>query len=200
MPYETRGLYGYERGAQDERFSEDTWSRFDICAAEPWPFADRQFDFVVCAHTLEDVRDPIRVCGELARVARAGYVECPSRLEEQSWGVHGPWVGWSHHRWLVDAPDGRLRFAHKPGSLQHRDHFPGGFNRTLPPDERVISLWWEDRLEAEELIFVEAAELEAYLREVRGPGRPPLATGPPPSAGGLAARLGSRLGRPRAGG
>src|SRR5204863_8798249 len=36
------------------------------------------------------------------RVGKAGYIEVPSRLEEQTLGVHGPWVGWSHHRWLVD--------------------------------------------------------------------------------------------------
>src|SRR3954464_6299523 len=59
-PYETRGLYG-RHGPAPERFSADTWIRRDICAVEPYPFADKQIDFVVCSHTLEDVRDPLRV-------------------------------------------------------------------------------------------------------------------------------------------
>ena len=84
MPYETRGLYGHD-GDGPERFDAGSWHQLDICdATKPWPFADGEFDFAVCSHTLEDVRDPLRVCDELKRVARAGYIEVPSRLEEQS--------------------------------------------------------------------------------------------------------------------
>ena len=57
MPYETRGRLGTQ-GDGDERFGPDTWVERDICHHEPWPFEDKQFDFVTCAHTLEDVRDP----------------------------------------------------------------------------------------------------------------------------------------------
>jgi len=94
MPWETRGLYG-DADPAAERFDAQTWVQRDICSREPWPFADGAFDFVVCSHTLEDVRDPIWVCCELSRVARAGYVEVPSRLVEQSRGVQGDWVGWA---------------------------------------------------------------------------------------------------------
>src|SRR5689334_4849152 len=110
MPYETRGLYGVE-GEPPERFTADTWVVRDICDAEPSPFADDQFDFVVCSHVLEDVRDPIRVCSELARVAKAGYIEVPSRLEEQSFGFQGPWVGWGHHHWLIDVEGDSIEFV-----------------------------------------------------------------------------------------
>src|SRR5947209_20356182 len=73
MPYDTRGPLGsYGGGA--ERFTRDTWVQRDICDREPWPFADAQFDFALCVTTLEDIRDPIWVCSELARVARAGSV------------------------------------------------------------------------------------------------------------------------------
>src|SRR4051812_18762383 len=101
MPHATRGLYGYDReaAAPTERFSERTWVQRDICDREPWPWPDGHFDLAVCSHTLEDVRDPVWVCSELSRVAQAGYVEVPSRLEEHSWGIHGPWAGWSHHHW-----------------------------------------------------------------------------------------------------
>src|SRR5829696_7283972 len=131
MPYDTRGLYG-EFDGRPERFSADTWVQRDICDHEPWPFADDEFDFAVCSHTLEDVRDPVWVCRELQRVARAGYVEVPSRLEEQSWGVHGEWAGWAHHRWLIDVDGDGLVFGHKSHAV-HREghHFPRGFHATL---------------------------------------------------------------------
>src|SRR3954454_24781297 len=94
MPYETRGLYGYEQGDRaGERFSAQRWVVRDMCDHEPWPFAGDQFDFAICSHTLEDIRDPISVCRELQRVAKAGYIEVPSRVEEQARGVQGDWVG-----------------------------------------------------------------------------------------------------------
>src|SRR6059058_2170825 len=145
MPYETRGLYGYEQGDRGaERFSADTWVVRDMCAREPWPFADKQFDFAICSHTLEDIRDPIWVCQELQRVAKAGYIEVPSRLEEQSRGVKGDWVGWGHHRWLIDIDPNQslIEFTMKPHSIHGRPGcaFPAAFYETLEPIDRVLML------------------------------------------------------------
>ncbi|MGI8728236.1 MAG: class I SAM-dependent methyltransferase, partial [Solirubrobacterales bacterium] len=112
LPYSTRGDLG-AIGTGPERFDESRWIQRDICDREPFPFADDQFDFAICSHTLEDVRDPIWVCEEISRVARAGYVEAPSRAEEQSYGFDGRFTGWGHHRWLVDVADGGLEFTMK---------------------------------------------------------------------------------------
>lgn len=165
MPYDTRGLYGYDRTAAEERFTADTWIRRDICDPEPLPFEDRRFDFAICSHTLEDVRDPIRVCREIVRIAKAGYVEVPSRLVEQSWGVEGPWTGWGHHRWLIDVVEGRLRFVLKHQIVHHarRYRFPPGFEQGLSDEQRVTSLWWNDGFEAYEEIFTTDAETDAHL-------------------------------------
>ena len=164
MPYETRGLYG---AAGDERFSADTWVQADICAREPWPFEDGQFDFVVCSHTLEDVRDPVWVCSEIDRVGRAGYIEVPSRLEEQSYGFQGPWVGWGHHHWLIDVTPGRIEFVFKHHILHGResDHFPAGFQQRLSPEERVQQLWWEGSFEYGERVMMSAEEIDPYLAD-----------------------------------
>ena len=65
--YDTRGLYqrcyatGEDLQAGEERFTAATWVLRDICDREPWPFADDQFDFAVCAQTLEDVRDLLEI-------------------------------------------------------------------------------------------------------------------------------------------
>lgn len=168
MAFEDRGLYGYDPASADgERFGPDTWVRRDMCDRTPWPFADDRFDFAVCSHTLEDVRDPVWVCAELARVAKAGYVEVPSRLEEQSLGVQGPWVGWGHHHWLCDVGDGRIDFVFKHHVL-HGDplaRFPEGFAGSLTAEQRVQQLWWEGGFSAAERIFTDAPGLDGYLRE-----------------------------------
>jgi hypothetical protein len=200
--YETRGLYRRNYAAEEdrqsgaERFSAATWVQRDICDREPWPFDDDQFDFAVCAQTLEDVRDPVWVCRELSRVARSGYVEVPSRLREQAWGVQGPWTGWSHHRWLIDVEDGRLEFVHKPAFVHTRAscRFPDGFADSLSPEEGCHTLWWRGSISARERIISEPQEVDAYVADfvARESGRRDL----PPAErrrGGPFARAARRL-------
>jgi hypothetical protein len=184
MPYETRGLYGRD-GDGPERFDANSWIQIDACAHDAWPFEDDQFDFAVCSHTLEDVRDPVRVCSELARVARAGYIEVPSRLEEQSPMDTRPGVGWTHHRWLIDVDQAvpRIDFVFKHGVVYVDDEarFPRGFHATLSDEERVSTLWWDGAFEARERVMTSAEELDPYLigyvdtelrrRGMRRPGR-----------------------------
>ena len=166
MPYETRGLYGPKLGGE-ERFSAETWVQRDICDREPWPFADDQFDFAICSHTLEDVRDPVWVCSELTRVARAGYIEVPSRLEEQSYGFQGPWVGWGHHHWLTDRTDDGLEFVFKHHVIhgQPGAQFPASFQQALTAEQRVICLWWKETFAFRERLFLDAEGLDGYLAE-----------------------------------
>lgn len=183
-PHETRGEWGYEGDRAEERFTAETWVQRDICDREPWPFADKQFDFVICSHTLEDVRDPIWVCSELIRVSKAGYIEVPSRLEEQCWTVHGPWTGWSHHHWLIDIDQDaasidfvfKHHIVHAPGP----NRFRSDFRATLSEDQRVQSLWWEGSFDYRERIFLSADELEPYLQDFVAAHGPPDVAPPAP--------------------
>jgi hypothetical protein len=152
MPYESRGLYGsHDRDL--ERFTDETWVRRDICA--------------ICSHTLEDVRDPVWVCEELIRVARAGYLETPSRLEEQTFGVQGPWVGWGHHHWLVETGDDEIEFVYKHQILHGRPEMQISLGswQAADPEERTVSLWWEGSFEARERIFTDSEPLDRYLTD-----------------------------------
>jgi hypothetical protein len=166
MPYETRASGG-RQGPLPERFTKETWVQRDICDREPWPFEDDHFDFAVCTHTLEDVRDPIWVCSELIRVAKAGYIEVPSRLEEHSYGFQGPWVGWGHHRWLVDITGNRIEFVMKHHVIHgpEANHFPSRFYRTLSEEDKAQKLWWEGSFEYDERIMLTAEELDPYLAD-----------------------------------
>jgi methyltransferase family protein len=163
LPYETRGMYGPDRD-DPERFTAHTWVTRDICAREPWPFADDQFDFAVCAHTLEDVRDPVWVCQELGRVARAGYIEVPAPVEELTWGVQGEWVGWGHHHWICERDPAGLVFTFKPHLLcASGRHLPPGTTHGLPADELVLTLWWDGAPAVREQVFVGADEFDPWL-------------------------------------
>jgi SAM-dependent methyltransferase len=164
LPYETRGLYGPPVDPATERFTAQTWVQRDICATAPWPFGDDQFDFVVCSHTLEDVRDPVRVCEELVRVAKAGYVEVPAPIEDLTFGIHGPWVGWSHHHWISELEDGGVRFTLKPHLLVAPDrHLPAGSCEGLPAEDLVLQVWWERSFPFREQVLIGAEEFDAWL-------------------------------------
>lgn len=178
-PYDTRGYYATLgmppfQGGASEHFTRETWIRRDICGPEPLPFADKAIDFAICSHTLEDVRDPLAVCRELVRVAKAGYIEVPSREAESSRGWERPRIaGLSHHRWLIDIEGSRITFLMKYHLVHAHWRFslPYSFLRRLPESRRVQWLFWEDSFEfAERTIHgsdSQAAELERFVRASR---------------------------------
>jgi hypothetical protein len=133
-----------ERGVAEgrERFSRRTWLMRDACDREPWPFEDDRFAFAVCT-TLAAVRDPVGLCFELSRVARAGYVEVPTIEAELAGG---------EARWLCDVADAELVFVHKsaPLAADPRVRVPPRWHARLTASERVHGLFWEDRLPARE--------------------------------------------------
>lgn len=168
MPLETlKRSAGY--GDCELRVTPETYHRLDICA-DPLPFPDRSFDFVVCRHTLEDLRDPIAVCREMNRVGRAGYIETPSRVYESTKGVERPWwCGHYHHRWLVEVSGSRVSFQFKPHNLHASRAF---YFRRWPWQQmrdryRVVSLLWEGSFEYEERVIIDYRDVQRDLRDFK---------------------------------
>lgn len=163
---EARATFG--RYFNDPPIADANWIAVDVCDSKPLPFPDKFFDFVVCSHTLEDIRDPIRVCQEMSRVAKAGYIECPSPLLELTKGVDragGSWVGYAHHRWIVSTASGGLEFVMKPHFVHGstRFHFSPGFADALSAERRFTKLFWTGAVEARERVFVSRDDLEAHI-------------------------------------
>jgi SAM-dependent methyltransferase len=177
-PYETRGFYKTvglpaSQGGDREFFSKDTWIRRDICGREPYPFADRSVDCVICSHVLEDVRDPLWVCSEIVRIGKRGYIEIPSRLAESCRGWESDRIaGLTHHRWLIDVDQERadLRFLMKHHMIHadRRFSLPRSFYRRLPEEKRVSWLFWDGTFSFSERTIHGltdiAAELEGFVR------------------------------------
>lgn len=57
--------------------------RLVIGDAEAMPFATGEFDYALASHVAEHATDPVAFCSELARVARAGYIETPGWLGDR---------------------------------------------------------------------------------------------------------------------
>jgi hypothetical protein len=100
-------------------------------------------------------------------VAKAGYIEVPSRIEEQTRGVQGDWVGWGHHHWLVDVGDSEIEFAFKHQVIHGRPkaQFPYEFYAALLPELRIQMLWWEGSFDSRERFLMSEEEVEGYLAE-----------------------------------
>jgi len=146
----------HERLGISPRYSEGRWIQIDLCDRRPWPIADKSFDFAICSHLLEDIRDPIWICSELRRIAKAGYIEVPSRVVEQSKGIENPrHAGYYHHRWLITRNLNGLEFRHKPHVLHSVKNAivtrlsPGW---RINPKHAIVTLDWTDDFEAAEVL------------------------------------------------
>jgi hypothetical protein len=118
---------------------------------------------------LEDVRDPIWVCAELQRVAKAGYIEVPSRILEKCLGVENPtYAGYVHHRWLVDISGNRIAFFMKPHdlhSLKAAIVARIGATQQLNPRYEIASLEWSGSFDYGETMLFAESEIERNLVE-----------------------------------
>lgn len=68
---------------------------------EQLPFADKEFDYVICSHVLEHVDDPKKFVSEQSRVAKRGYMEAPSLIGEFL-------APKESHRWVILEIDDKL--------------------------------------------------------------------------------------------
>lgn len=179
-PYETRGYYNqtFARlnpipplGGTQEFFTRDTWIQRDICKKDPYPFQDKEIDFVICSHTLEDIRDPLWVCFEMTRIAKAGYVELPSRVWETCRGLEPSIAGLSHHRWLTEIKGNTITFIQKFHRIhQWRYSLPKSTLASLSAESSVQWLFWSDSFQFVEVSLhgeAQLGELESFVNSVR---------------------------------
>lgn len=176
-PFDTRGYYNraFARnrpipaiGGAVEYFTRATWIQRDICDKTPYPFADKQFDFVTCSHTLEDVRDPLWVCAEMIRIGKAGYIEVPSRIWESCRGMEPGIAGLSHHRWLIEIAGRSLRFIPKLHRIHNwRYSLPKSVLRGLSETDSVQWLFWQDSFDYSEVVLHGEAQLQELDRFVQ---------------------------------
>ena len=151
-------IAGYEERSQNkawgpkkEYFTRDTWIKSDI--HEPFPFEDNFFDFSLCTHTLEDIKDPISVCKEIMRVSKSGYIECPTREVESTYSlVKDGLIGYGNHRWFVEMTDNSAVFTSKTPYMycvQGLSLAPGGIATNT-----YVGLFWNDSFDVSENIII----------------------------------------------
>jgi hypothetical protein len=102
-----------------------------VADGQQLPFADDVFDYVLALHVLEHATDPAVFAGELSRVARAGFVQVPTRISELTFG-------WPYHPWLIDRDGDTLVFRPRNGQRAPvGEIFHQGY-----ADSALLRNWW----------------------------------------------------------
>lgn len=112
----------------------------------PYPFADKEFDYLICTHVLEHVDDPVRTCGEFARIAKAGYLEVPYFAADVFVSNND-----AIHRWLcMYAPAGHvLSFTNRDTLVATFPPLPTGLIMRFFLQLRNVTYTWSGTINAQ---------------------------------------------------
>tara|TARA_B100000035_G_scaffold305561_1_gene306534 strand:- start:257 stop:916 length:660 start_codon:yes stop_codon:yes gene_type:complete len=114
------------------------------------PFKDKEFDYVVCAHVIEHVNDPIFFKKEIERIGKSGYIELPTRLNDNMvFGCDEEIFG---HKWWFEFDDDekKLVFSKKINAIEQFVSVGSIFDLTeIFDDSFIIQTYWNESIEME---------------------------------------------------
>ena len=111
------------------------------------PFKDNQFDFVICSHVMEHVKDLKYFIKEIERVSKRGYIELPTKLEDNL-----VFENKKEHLWQMDFDDvnhkllisNKIQFLEPVLTVSTIQKMRKYFKSSL-----VLELLWENKIEYE---------------------------------------------------
>ena len=109
------------------------------------PFKDNQFDFVIASHVLEHVEDFKFFINELERISKKGYIELPTKLEDNL-----VFENKKDHLWHMDFDDvnskllisNKIQFIEPILTVSMAQTLRENFKSSL-----VLELYWEDKID-----------------------------------------------------
>ena len=109
------------------------------------PFEDKEFDFVIASHVLEHVEDFRFFINELERVSNKGYIELPTKLEDNL-----VFENKKDHLWHMDFNDvdskltisKKLQFIEPILTVSMLQEFRKNFKNSL-----ILELYWENKID-----------------------------------------------------
>ena len=109
------------------------------------PFKDKEFDFVVCSHVIEHVKNVTLFIKELERISSKGYIELPTILEDNL-----VFENKKDHLWHMEFDDDhnkliiskKVQFLEPVLTVSSSKKFLKYFRQSL-----VIELLWENKID-----------------------------------------------------
>jgi Methylase involved in ubiquinone/menaquinone biosynthesis len=132
-----------------------------------FPFNDKEFDFVIASHVIEHVEDVDFFLKELERVSKKGYIEVPTKLEDNL-----VFENKNDHVWHIDFDDinnklvisKRAQYIEPILTVSSIKKLNGIFRKSL-----VLELFWEDKInysvESSDTRSIEKISLYNLLRK-----------------------------------
>ena len=123
---------------------------FVILENNDLPFDDNHFDFVISSHVMEHVKDLEHFIKEIQRVSKKGYIELPTKLEDNL-----VFENKKEHLWQMDFDDvnhkllisKKIQFLEPVLTVSTIQKMREYFRSSL-----ILELFWENKIEYE---FVE---------------------------------------------
>ena len=120
---------------------------FVILKNNDLPFNDNQFDFVISSHVMEHVKDLKYFIKEIERVSKRGYIELPTKLEDNL-----VFENKKEHLWQMDFDDvnhkllisKKIQFLEPILTVSTIQKMRKYFKSSL-----VLELLWENKIEYE---------------------------------------------------
>jgi len=144
------------------------FAKVDI-TKEKFPFEDKEFDFCLCTHTLEDLTYPFLAIEEMSRVAKRGYIATPSFGHDIVFS-HINFTNWhtgarrepgiSHHKWLFYKKGKVMYVVPKNYPLL----YSSGFHFVKWSGEEELEYCWEDEIKYKE---VKDLNFHSLIREYK---------------------------------
>lgn len=80
-----------------------------------------KFEYSLCTHTLEDIRNPQLVIKKLTQISKAGLISFPSKYLELS-RFEKPYLfrGFHHHRWIFVIKENKITAIPKVNMIEHK--------------------------------------------------------------------------------
>ena len=117
---------------------------FILLQDEILPFKDKEFDFIISSHVLEHVADLQFFISELERIGKEGYIEVPTRLEDNL-----VFENKSAHLWWInfDDNDYSLLIQKKKQIIEpFLTVSSSQFLRKYFDDSLTLKLLWNDKI------------------------------------------------------
>jgi ubiquinone/menaquinone biosynthesis C-methylase UbiE len=137
---------------------------------DKFPFKDKEFDFCLCTHTLEDLAYPFLAIEEMGRVAKRGLIITPSMGEDMVFS-HIDFTDWltgarrvpgkAHHKWLFYSKKGILQILPKNYPLL----YSGDFHFTKWLGEEEFIYYWGGEIKYRE---IKDLDFHLLIKEYKG--------------------------------
>jgi len=147
----------------------DKFVQLDV-TKEKLPFPDKEFDFCLCTHTLEDLYNPFLLISEMSRVAKRGYISTPSMGKDMEYSHYNltDWKtgtrrvpGIAHHKWFFYEKKGVIQVIPKNYPILYTSKF----HITKWSGDIEFQHFWEGKIKYEQVKDLSIHELinEYYI-------------------------------------